>query len=642
MSNLRYCAVPLVTVDPFFSIWSMCDNLYDDVTKHWTGARNPMSAGVYIDGKYYSFMGQQQHNSDRHTMPYEHMKHIDQKSVLVTPTRTYYTFENEVIRAELTFTSPLILKRKDIMCRPVSYIEYKVEVIDGKEHTTEFYFDISTECAIDAPYSTVICKKGKNSVYFGKCHQTPLSKCEDSMTIDWGYIHVSEPDAKVIDGTTKFDNRVGYHDELEFDKEYITFEKYPYIEVRKKELSGVIALGYDDVYSIEYFGKRLEGYYKKYFSDFDEMFLSAIEEYEEVKALCIEYDKEIMAEADAVSNEYKDIVSLAYRQSIAAHKLCMDECGNDILLSKECHSNGCMATLDCTYEGAPIFYKYNPDMIFAALRPIARYAASNEWPFDFIPHDVGRYPLALGQAYGAVDGKQDRNMQMPVEECGNILLCAAAAVKFGAKDLSFLSEYKGVMKMAADYLVKHGYDPESQICTDDFTGPIAHGCNLSLKAILGIASYAWLYNDASYMEIAKKYADKWTVESFNGVSSKLAFDRENSWSLKYNIVWDKLLGFNLFDDEVSQREVRVYGQNMRRFGVPLDMREDYTVIVWLIWSTAMTDDKTYRDKVFKAVYDFINETEDRVPMTDWYCTSVNRRMNFQNRNVVGGLFINIL
>ena len=45
----RPSAVPLVTVDPYFSIWSMCDKLNDGVTSHWTGRRNPMTAGVFID-----------------------------------------------------------------------------------------------------------------------------------------------------------------------------------------------------------------------------------------------------------------------------------------------------------------------------------------------------------------------------------------------------------------------------------------------------------------------------------------------------------------------------------------------------------------------------------------------------------------
>ena len=63
-------AVPLVTVDPYFSIWSMCDKLNDGVTSHWTGRRNPMTAGVVIDNKLYILMGELEADSDRRTYGY--------------------------------------------------------------------------------------------------------------------------------------------------------------------------------------------------------------------------------------------------------------------------------------------------------------------------------------------------------------------------------------------------------------------------------------------------------------------------------------------------------------------------------------------------------------------------------------------
>ena len=55
--NLRAPAVPLVIVDPFFSIWSMENKLNDDCTRHWTGRTFPMMAGVVIDDSYYALMG---------------------------------------------------------------------------------------------------------------------------------------------------------------------------------------------------------------------------------------------------------------------------------------------------------------------------------------------------------------------------------------------------------------------------------------------------------------------------------------------------------------------------------------------------------------------------------------------------------
>ena len=38
----------------------------------------------------------------------------------------------------------------------------------------------------------------------------------------------------------------------------------------------------------------------------------------------------------------------------------------------------------------------------------------------------------------------------------------------------------------------------------------------------------------------------------------------------------------------------------------------------------------------------INETLDRVPLDDWYYTSIADYIAFRNRSVVGGLYINLL
>jgi hypothetical protein len=302
-----------------------------------------------------------------------------------------------------------------------------------------------------------------------------------------------------------------------------------------------------------------------------------------------------------------------------------------------------MATLDVTYPSIPLFLCYNPELVRGMMRPLLAYAKSELWPYSYAPHDCGRYPLCNGQVYSARNGVLFEEQQMPVEECGNALLVLAAACAADG-DRSLIDPNKELLKQWADYLVEFGYDPGNQLCTDDFAGHLAHNVNLSVKAIVAIGAYAKLFDAPEYLAIAKDMATRWTKEAKkqNGKGWRLTFDVEDSWSMKYNIVWDKLLGLGLFEERVFSEEVEVYTEKMNRYGVPLDSRSDYTKTDWLAWTTVMTDNEAYTKSVYRAIADMIGNAPERVPLTDWYDTVTSAQCGFQNRTVVGGYFIQLL
>jgi len=636
MKKLRPAAVPLITVDPFFSVWSCSDNLTDETTKHWTETPQPLLIGLSIGNRYFS-MGTVDDSF------IQNRGKMYQESLKVTPLSTEYIFDNEFAKVKLTFTTPLLLDRPDILARPISYIAYEIDMKVQTDELVELVFGISTRCCVNSRRQNVEFIKTGYSLCCGNTVQSPLTQSGDLVNIDWGYLHLCDPAAYPATCMNRGELR-----RLEINSECNGYLDSAYLMTRRRERSGVITVAYDEIKPIEYFGQQLDEYYTNYFDSFGEMVEAAKAEYAELKEKCDKFDAELMAECDEIGEDYKNIICLAYRQAIAAHKLVADDEGNILFLSKECESNGCIGTLDVTYPSIPLFLKYNPELVAGMLRPIIKFAKSDAWEFEFTPHDVGQYPLANGQVYGykppkghTYEGRLSK--QMPIEECGNMLLCLAALEKYTGKMPELFTENKELMKQWTDYMVQYGYDPGDQLCTDDFAGHLNHNCNLSLKAILGIAAYSRLSGDGSYMDIAAKYAEKWEKDAkADHAGTRLVFDGPDGWSLKYNVVWDSMLGFNLFSDEMKKNEIKVYTEKLNRYGVPLDSRRDYTKIDWLMWSTCIYKDKEYTDKVCESIVNMINETPDRVPLTDWYYTSNAKHINFQNRTVVGGLFINLL
>jgi hypothetical protein len=278
------------------------------------------------------------------------------------------------------------------------------------------------------------------------------------------------------------------------------------------------------------------------------------------------------------------------------------------------------------------------------LRPIFKYAASPAWEFDFAPHDAGCYPKVTGQVYG----ENKLEYQMPVEECGNMLVMIAT-ICIADKKSSFAKQNWELIEKWGNYLVMHGLDPENQLCTDDFAGHLAHNCNLSIKAIMGIASYSILCNmldkkdeGVKLMNTAKNMAADWEMKARDVDHYKLAFNLDSTWSLKYNLVWDKIFDTHIFSAEIFKKELAYYLTKKNKYGIPLDSRDTYTKTDWLVWVASMADSRQEFEEIINMVWDFANESLNRVPFTDWYDTITSSQLNFQHRSVLGGIFIKIL
>ena len=411
-------------------------------------------------------------------------------------------------------------------------------------------------------------------------------------------------------------------------------------------------VAYTDDYAFQYMHQNLRPWWQRDNKPAAAMLDEAEHDYAALDARGTAFDAELTADLTRSAGEhYAALCTLAYRQSIAAHAVVSDGSGHPMVFEKENFSNGDTATVDVIYPTAPIFLFFNPRLLEAELLPVIQYSASGRWKFPFAPHDLGQFPLANGQEYGG--GERTEEDQMPVEETGNLLILVDALARTlptqNGENLALAERFWPVLTGWANYLRDHGLDPENQLTTDDFAGHVTHNANLSLKAIDALEAYADLsrlrHHDAEakrYSGIAHDYAKRWIAMDQEGDHFKLAYDSANTWSQKYNLVWDKVLDYNLFPKSVRESELAYYRTKLNVYGLPLDSRADYTKSDWTTWTATLADTPEGFNAFIDPLYKWANETTSRNPMTDWYDTKTGKQVGFQARSVVGGFFIKAL
>ena len=638
----RLPAFPLITHDPMFSIWSNADVPTAEDTIHWSGAKKKLRGVITIDGVRYRFLG-------RPTC-----KTMQLVASRVTPLSTIYVFRAAGVQLTLTFTSPLLPDDLDILSTPISYISYDVISVDGKIHdiTVEMwaFADFCHAGEYEPPMRMDFYSEGGlNYGYMGRLQQNILSGSGDQISCDWGYLYLASED-EIDDAPERIDLMLRHRKHT------------------VGELHTLLLIGYDDIASINYFGRILPAYYQRNGKTITQKLREFYDRRHEILARCNHFDETLLSQAKQKGgDDYALILSAAYRQTIAAHKLVADIDGTTLFISKENDSNGCAATVDVSYPSVPLFLMYCPELVRGMLRPIFRFARMPVWTYDFAPHDAGRYPILTGQVYGARQRAKHQAMgivhppyylypatadayllhrQMPVEESADMLLMIAACGKADG-EYTLAKENLDLLEQWCRYLQEFGNDPGEQLCTDDFAGHLAHNVNLSAKAIMSIAAFSQILQALGYSEKAESYflqakelMESWLVRADAGGYTRLAFGGDG-WSMKYNLVWDKLLGFNLIPNSFYENEIASYLPRMERYGLPLDSRAPYSKTDWILWTAAMATEEDFQ-KFIAPIADYLRETDTRVPFSDYYDTETGRYEKFIARSVQGGLYMPLL
>ena len=463
MSERILPAYPLFVNNPYFSIWSNSNSLNEEDTIFWNGLTKKTYGIVNVNGVSYSFLGK-----------LDKCIELKQNKVSLGLFTTDYEFECDKFILNVSFISPTLLTDLDLMSRPVCYVSYKVlpkEEIRTLKVSIMLHQSHCHNKMDDYIIGGCFPMKDYEAAFFGLNRQHPMSHTGDSFAADWGYTYLVGNES-FFTSKTSLDEfiKTGF---IEYKYETPEEEKYlisinTYKDV-KEEINGKFLVAFDDLCSIYYFGEWCKGYFyrsgKTIFNAIEEAYF----DYEETLNKLQKFEDKFNLDIKNYDEDYKLLCKASFRQSIAAHALVETSNKELLFLSKECHSNGCIATVDITYPSMPLYLLYNPELVNAMMRPIFEFSRMPIWKFPFAPHDAGTFPYCLGQTYGLYANEKENNKylsnmfqrnrwngimvshpliyqfpatmdiynlesQMPLEECSNMLIAAYSAINFGASD----------------------------------------------------------------------------------------------------------------------------------------------------------------------------------------------------------------
>lgn len=649
-----FATYPLFIKDPYFSIWAKDEELVGNNPVFWAGSEKPMRGYIRSGEREWTFFGKGE-------------KTLTQRYIKTEGFVTECSFTGEDFDLTIEFVSPLFLNDLERLSCPVCYLKYTIEA-KRELKDAEICFEIDEAIAYNTEkcpdrrevVSATVVDFGKfESAYVGLYRQQVFSNSTDTAGADWGYWYLTGETCSV----KTVDERTVICASNALQKE------------------GFFMLGFDDVVSVNYFGRPLVGYYFRKGKTMSDALEDSFENAWEIFDECRRQYGELKAEWSRHGEDYLTLCNAAYAQSAAAHKLVYDPQTDKMLfLSKECGSCGCVATLDVSYPSAPMYLKYNPALVRGMLYPVFEFVKKRVWTYDFAPHDVGVYPLCFGQYYafiqegptkynnGAISWLKketlcmpkvfdfpvnrdlyDYEKQMPVEESANVLILAYAAYKADG-DATMLEEEYPILEKWANYLLANGKCPENQLTTDDFCGRKAKAINLTIKAAVGLYAFSEIAkqkgeNGEKYLAAARDFAS--FVEDYSKGMKHMpsTFDlSDDTYSMKYNMAFDLWFGSNLFKTETYRKEAECYEKNLCKYGVKLYSDITTTKTDWMAFVACFSPDESYRKKLYASMTRAMRETPDRIPFCDWYAVETARPDGtiFRNRTVQGGIFMPLL
>ncbi|CAG2168579.1 unnamed protein product [Oppiella nova] len=308
------------------------------------------------------------------------------------------------------------------------------------------------------------------------------------------------------------------------------------------------------------------------------------------------------------------------------------------MMLKEISSNGNCQTVDVIYPHFPVQLYLNPTLLRLLMEPLLDNQERGFFPKKYCIHDLGtHYPRCIGHT----DGKQE---DMEVEESANMVIMMSAYVR-ATNDKQFAQKHYNIAEQWTQYLVDNGLITGDALTTDDFLGTIKNSTNLSLKAIIGIGAMAQLAevvgnhdDQQKYRQIAEKYVTEWIRmgEDPSNKHMKLSYNDNNTWFMIYNLYADVILDTKLVPESIYKQQDEWYLSMQNYYGLPLESGTPHTKFDWVMFTAAASTNAKLRQSMFDRTAQWLRETPDHVPFSDWVDTQTGGSRGFKNRPVIGG------
>ncbi|KJE88928.1 hypothetical protein CAOG_00497 [Capsaspora owczarzaki ATCC 30864] len=657
--TFRPPAVPVLANNPYFSMWSAADSPGRSWLTHANDGIQAIAGYAKVDGANFRFMGQPyQGGSQLATNPI---------SVQVLPLSTIYTYTLGAVRMLLTYSTPALLDDDALMSAPVTYCTFELSSMDGAPHTVDLYIDHSAEVVVTYASNTSVTwddlsTSASTILRMGASVQSVFSSTDDR--INWGYFYLSAPKEAALVGTVNTDtnSRDAFVDGnpapiFDTNKPRLGSDNWPVPSLRwtglavspTANVTRFVTHAYDNVNTMNFFSKVLPPLWSTKIGTILTVIAQMHTNYATYMSAINARNTALVTLFDKRgSNSYTTLLSLVYRQVTASTEHAIDTTTQQHYVFMKTFAtsstngpvNGQVNAVTTMFFASPFYLLLNPSLVPKMLLPVLKYANSEtSFPYtrSWAPSHLGQWPLCTTAVPTTYD--------MPVEHTANMLIMITAAAQRGAP-LTYLQPYWPLLTTWANYLVASLPFPTSQLFVDSYGTASANNVNLAMKGAIGVGAYSLLLSltgnttaAAQYMNSATSFASQILAQSFSTdhyLREKGA--ASTTWSLKYNLLFDRVLKLGLFADAVMTTEQTFYTPKMGAYGLPVDSTTSANGRVGEQGFVAATGTTAQFTSIFDKLFLYANTTASRLPLGDYYVVGSGANVDFRAGAFVGGLY----